>query len=72
MSEKLEDFAALSSPAYTARGAEARPGLEQLNVGRSLLSERIAEEDGLVMPPNGLARKTSSNWISRAHSSIPV
>jgi len=53
MSEKLEDFAA---PEFRRRitqlvALRRDQGLEQLNVGRSLLEvSSIAEEDGLVMP----------------------
>jgi predicted unusual protein kinase regulating ubiquinone biosynthesis (AarF/ABC1/UbiB family) len=53
MSEKLEDAAA---PAFRRRiiqlvALKRDQGLEQLNVGRSLLEvSGIAEEDGLIMP----------------------
>jgi predicted unusual protein kinase regulating ubiquinone biosynthesis (AarF/ABC1/UbiB family) len=53
MSEKLEDFAA---PEFRRRitqlvALRRDQGLEQLNVGRSLLEvSGIAEEDGLIMP----------------------
>ena len=53
MSEKLEDFAA---PEFRRRIVQLvalmrDQGLEQLNVGRSLLEvSRIAAEDGLIMP----------------------
>jgi len=53
MSEKLEDFAASESRRRITQLVALRrdQGLEQLNVGRSLLEvSSIAEEDGLIMP----------------------
>jgi ubiquinone biosynthesis protein len=53
MSEKLEDFAASGFRRRITQLVALRrdQGLEQLNVGRSLLEvSRIAEKDGLIMP----------------------